>query len=69
MEHDDLVVDGVAVEWRVADGVVHASTLSGLARGLALAAGHWQRRHLVAEVLADPTAAGILRDEQDFDDA
>jgi hypothetical protein len=68
MEHDDLVVDGVAVEWRVLDGVVHASTLNGLARGLALAAGSWQRRHLVAEVLADPATAAVLRDEQDFDD-
>jgi hypothetical protein len=68
-EHEDLIVDGVSVEWRVIDGVVHASTLSGLARGLALASGQWQQRHLVAELLADPAAASVLHDERDLDDA
>ncbi|HEY9351349.1 MAG TPA: hypothetical protein VIP75_11710, partial [Acidothermales bacterium] len=68
-EHEDLIVDGVSVEWRVIDGVAHASTLSGLARGLALASGQWQQRHLVAELLADPAAASVLHDERDLDDA
>ena len=35
-----MIVDGVSVEWRVLDGVIHASTLSGLARGLAHAAAN-----------------------------
>jgi hypothetical protein len=69
MEHEDLIVDGVPVEWRVVDTVVHASTLHGLARGLAFAAGEWHRRHLVAELLADPSAVAVLRDEQDLDDS
>jgi hypothetical protein len=68
MEHEDLVVDDRSIEWRVVADLVHASTLSGLARGLALAAGEWHRRYLVAEVLADPDAAAMLRDEQDLDE-
>ena len=69
IEHENLIVDGVAVEWRVVDGTIHASTLHGLSRGLALAADQWQRRYVAAEVLADPAAASMLRDEQDLDDA
>ena len=47
-----------------AEPVVHASTLQGLARGLAWAAGAWHRRLHVAEALLDPAgAAGLLIDE------
>jgi hypothetical protein len=54
-EHDDLQVAGQHVEWWVdADGRVHASTVHGLARGLAWAAGRWGHRLLLAEVLANP---------------
>ena len=57
-EHEDLVVDGMDVDWWVeghgTDATVHACTSEGLARGLAWAAGGWQRRGAVADVLADP---------------
>ena len=54
-EHELLLVDGAEVDWWVdRDGLVHASTLDGLARGLAWAAGAWQRRPALAEVLVDP---------------
>jgi hypothetical protein len=54
-EHDELLVDGCPVDWWVDDdGVPHAATADGLARALAWSAGRWDRRHLVAAVLADP---------------
>jgi hypothetical protein len=60
-EHDDLRVAGVAVEWWVDDdGTVHAATVEGLARGLAWAAGRWERRLLLAAVLAEPDRADEL---------
>lgn len=63
-EHDGLVADGVPVAWwRGPDGVVHAATVDGLARGLAAAAGRWEARLLIAAVLADPARAGELRAE------
>jgi hypothetical protein len=64
-EHDELVVDGVEVDWWVdADRVVHASTLDGLARGLAYAADAWSLRCALAEVLLDPDALPrLLLDE------
>jgi hypothetical protein len=63
-EHDELVVDGVEVEWWVDGGVVHACTLDGLARGLAHEAGAWSRRSAVAEVLLEPGALSqVLLDE------
>ena len=37
------------------DGVVHASTLEGVAAGLAWAAGQWPRRFEVAALLEDPS--------------
>ncbi len=66
-EHEDLQVDAQPVEWWVerteqqADhggAEVHAATLDGLARALAVAAGAWPARHTIAAVLAghDPTA-------------
>jgi hypothetical protein len=60
VEHDDLLVDGVPVDWWVADGVPHAATTEGLARALAWAAGAWHLRHALAALLADPTDAGRL---------
>jgi hypothetical protein len=67
-EHELLEVDGVEVDWWVDDapdvvpgqtgGVVHAATSDGLARGLAWAAGRWELRGILAQVLADPDSAG-----------
>jgi hypothetical protein len=64
-EHEELVVDGVEVDWWVdSGGLVHASTLDGLARGLAYQAGAWPARSAVAEVLLDPAALPrLLLDE------
>lgn len=55
VEHDDLRVDGVAVQWWW-DGRVHAATTAGLARGLAEVVG---ARHAgrLARLLAAPDAA------------
>ncbi len=40
VEHEELVVDGVEIDWRLtSDGVLHAATLEGVAAGLAWAAG------------------------------
>ena len=67
-EHEDVVVDGVDVDWWVEgrghDALVHASTFDGLARGLSWAAGQWHRRGTVGDVLADPaTLAAAVVDE------
>jgi hypothetical protein len=68
VEHEELVLDDeVEVEWRVFDGDVHASTFDGLARALAWAAGRWDRRHLIAALLAEPERAGELAVEAYFD--
>jgi hypothetical protein len=61
--HDKLAVDGVEVPWRYLDGVIHAATPAGLARGLAWASGRWQTRHLLTALLAAPDeTAGLLAD-------
>lgn len=69
--HDRLVVSGVegpvAIRWRVLDGVVHAADADGLARGLAWAAGAWERRLLVAAVLGDPDRLPELAREADLE--
>jgi hypothetical protein len=65
--HDKLVVDGVAVPWRYADGVLHADGPAGLACGLAWAAGQWPARHLLAGLLTDPASAARLLAESDLD--
>jgi len=67
-EHEEVVVDGVDVDWwvegRGVDALVHAGTFEGLAKGLAWAAGRWPRRGAVADVLADPRALpGAVVDE------
>ena len=61
VEHDDLTVATVPVDWWVdEEATVHATTVDGLARGLAWAAGRWDRRWLLAAVLADPDRAASL---------
>ena len=67
LHHERLVVDGVEVDWYVGDGTVHASGTEGLARALALRAGRWSRRHLLAAVLRDPSAAARLLTEVDLE--
>lgn len=54
LEHDDLRVDGVAVDWWW-DGRVHAATTVGLARGLAEAVGPRHAARL-ARLIARPDA-------------
>lgn len=65
--HDKLLVDGVAVPWRVRDGEVHAASPAGLARALAWAAGQWPLRHLLAALLASPDDAARLLADADLD--
>jgi hypothetical protein len=67
--HDRLLVDGVAVPWRVAAGAVHAAGPDGLACGLAWAADTWAARHLLAALLRDPAAEARLLAEADLDAA
>ncbi|MBB5786517.1 sacsin N-terminal ATP-binding-like domain-containing protein [Jiangella mangrovi] len=67
IEHDDLLVDGVAVDWWVdGDSAVHAATTDGLARGLAWATGRWDLRWVLGEALADPGALPALLAEESF---
>ncbi|TVL89014.1 sacsin N-terminal ATP-binding-like domain-containing protein [Streptomyces sp. SAJ15] len=68
VEHEELVVDGVALDWRrTPDGVLHAATLEGVAAGLAWAAGHWHRRFEAAALLEDPTRTEELSRDRWFD--
>jgi len=68
VEHDELVVDGVEIDWRrTRDGVLHASTLEGVAAGLAWAAGQWPRRFEVAALLEDPSRTRELARDRWFD--
>ncbi|WP_406125186.1 sacsin N-terminal ATP-binding-like domain-containing protein [Streptomyces sp. NBC_00989] len=68
VEHDELVMDGVEIDWRrTRDGVLHASTLEGVAAGLAWAAGQWPRRFEVAALLEDPTRTRELARDRWFD--
>ncbi|GGS04421.1 hypothetical protein GCM10010252_48780 [Streptomyces aureoverticillatus] len=67
-EYEELVVDGVDLEWRrTPDGVVHAATLEGVAAGLAWAARQWPRRFEVAALLEDPTRTRELAQARWFD--
>ena len=67
-EHDDLVVGGTSVQWWVDNsGEVHASTLDGLARGLAWTTGHWARRWELAALLAEPERGEEALTERAFD--
>jgi len=68
VEHEELVVDGVEIDWRrTRDGVLHASTLEGVAAGLAWAAGQWPRRFEVAALLEDPSRTEELARDRWFD--
>ncbi|MFD6172688.1 sacsin N-terminal ATP-binding-like domain-containing protein [Streptomyces coeruleorubidus] len=68
MEHEELVVDGVEIDWRLTDdGVLHAATLEGVAAGLAWAAGQWPRRFEVAALLEDPSRTEELARDRWFD--
>ncbi|MCZ7414885.1 MULTISPECIES: sacsin N-terminal ATP-binding-like domain-containing protein [unclassified Streptomyces] len=67
-EHDELVVEGVELDWRLGpDGALHAATLEGLAAGLAWAAGAWPRRFEAAALLEDPERADELTVDRWFD--
>jgi hypothetical protein len=69
-EHERLVLAGpdgdVEVEWRWADGLLHASTTRGLGLGAAWAAGAWPRRRLVCAALAEPDRVDALLLEDDL---
>lgn len=66
-EHDELVVDGVEVDWWVEpDGTPHACTLDGLARALAWVNGRWAQRWLLAALLAEPGRRDALLAEEGF---
>lgn len=68
VEHEELLVDGVEIDWRLTDdGVLHASTLEGVAAGLAWAAGQWPRRFEVAALLEDPSRTQELARDRWFD--
>ncbi|MFF1282292.1 sacsin N-terminal ATP-binding-like domain-containing protein [Streptomyces sp. NPDC058299] len=68
VEHGELVVDGVGIDWRLTDdGVLHAATLEGVAAGLAWAAGQWPRRFEVAALLEDPSRTEELARDRWFD--
>ncbi|THA73289.1 molecular chaperone Hsp90 [Streptomyces sp. A0642] len=68
VEHGELRAGGVGLDWRrTPDGVVHASTLEGVAAGLAWAAGQWPRRFEVAALLEDPSRTDELARDRWFD--
>ncbi|WP_431047679.1 sacsin N-terminal ATP-binding-like domain-containing protein [Streptomyces sp. P1-3] len=68
MEHDELVVEGVELDWRrTPDGALHAATLEGVAAGLAWAAGQWHRRFEAAALLEDLTRTEELAQARWFD--
>ncbi|MGW1557493.1 sacsin N-terminal ATP-binding-like domain-containing protein [Streptomyces sp. NPDC002144] len=68
IEHDELVVDGTELDWRLTtDGTLHAATLEGVAAGLAWAAGQWPRRFEVAALLEDPSRTEELARDRWFD--
>ncbi|MFF9124521.1 sacsin N-terminal ATP-binding-like domain-containing protein [Streptomyces sp. NPDC014889] len=68
VEHEELVVDGTELDWRLtSDGVLHAATLEGVAAGLAWASGQWPRRFEVAALLEDPSRTGELARDRWFD--
>ncbi|MGP4113924.1 sacsin N-terminal ATP-binding-like domain-containing protein [Streptomyces sp. 4N509B] len=68
VEHEELLIDGTELEWRVApDGTLHAATVEGLAAALAWAAGQWPRRFELAALLEDPSRADELENARWFD--
>ncbi|MCX4584512.1 sacsin N-terminal ATP-binding-like domain-containing protein [Streptomyces sp. NBC_01481] len=68
VEHDELIAGGTELEWRrTPDGVIHASTVEGVAAGLAWSAGQWPRRFEVAALLEDPSRTEELARDRWFD--
>ncbi|WP_371643884.1 molecular chaperone Hsp90 [Streptomyces sp. NBC_00597] len=68
VEHEELIAGGVELDWRqTPDGTLHASTLEGVAAGLAWAAGQWPRRFEVAALLEDPSRTAELARDRWFD--
>ena len=67
IEHESLIVDGADVPWRYTGGELHASTVEGLAHGVAWAAGQWQARHLLTALLTSPEETERLLAEADMD--
>lgn len=68
IEHEELRAADTELDWRrTPDGVVHASTLEGVAAGLAWAAYQWPRRFEVAALLEDPSRTAELARDRWFD--
>ncbi|MFJ6697179.1 sacsin N-terminal ATP-binding-like domain-containing protein [Streptomyces sp. NPDC091272] len=68
VEHEELHAGGVELDWRrTPDGEIHASTLEGVAAGLAWAAGQWPRRFEVAALLEDDSRSAELACNRWFD--
>ena len=68
IEHEALLVTGShELDWRYTDGELHASTVEGVAAGLAWSTGHWQRRFELAALLEDPTRTDELAESRWFD--
>ncbi|MFF3245516.1 sacsin N-terminal ATP-binding-like domain-containing protein [Streptomyces sp. NPDC002870] len=68
VEHEELIAGGTELEWRrTPDGVIHASTVEGVAAGLAWTAGQWPRRFEVAALLEDPSRTEELATARWFD--
>ncbi|MCX5012517.1 molecular chaperone Hsp90 [Streptomyces sp. NBC_00555] len=68
VEHEELIAGGIELDWRrTPDGTLHASTLEGVAAGLAWSAGQWPRRFEVAALLEDPSRTAELARDRWFD--
>ncbi|QKV97771.1 molecular chaperone Hsp90 [Streptomyces sp. NA02950] len=80
VEHEELLVagggaagaeggadGGTELDWRYVDGTLHASTVEGVAAGLAWTAGQWSRRFEVAALLEDLTRTEELARARWFD--
>ncbi|MET7905629.1 molecular chaperone Hsp90 [Streptomyces sp. NPDC005355] len=68
VEHEELLIEGdIELDWRYTDGTLHASTVEGVAAGLAWASGHWSRRFEVAALLEDLTRTEELAQARWFD--
>ncbi|TQK45367.1 hypothetical protein FBY35_6928 [Streptomyces sp. SLBN-118] len=68
IEHDELIAGATELEWRrTPDGVIHASTLEGVAAGLAWSTGQWPRRFEVAALLEDASRTEELARDRWFD--
>ncbi|MFD3724537.1 sacsin N-terminal ATP-binding-like domain-containing protein [Streptomyces sp. NPDC058671] len=68
IEHEELRAADTELDWRrTPDGVIHASTLEGVAAALAWSAGQWPRRFEVAALLEDPSRTTELARDRWFD--